>query len=54
MFQRAYDHYHSLTAVERSTADELLNRIGGREAFDAPLRRRVQRVKGQLELVEAS
>lgn len=54
MFQRAYDHYHSLTAAARSTADELLNRVGGREAFDRPLRRRVQRVKGQLELVEAA
>ena len=54
MFQRAWDHYHSLTAVERSTADELLNRVGGGEVFDRPLRRRVQRVKGQLELVEAA
>jgi hypothetical protein len=54
MFQRAWDHYHSLTAGERSGADELLNRVGGREAFDAPLQRHVQRVKGQLELVAAS
>jgi len=52
MFQRAHDHYHGLHGPERAAADSLLDEIGGREALAAPIRRRVRRVPGQLELVE--
>ena len=52
MFQRPRDHYQSLSGEDRAAADALLERIGGLEAFNAPLPRRVRRKAGQLQLVE--
>ncbi len=54
MFQRVHDHYQGLTGGDRDAADALLARVGGLEAVQAPLPRRVRRQPGQLELVEES
>lgn len=42
-WQRAYDHYHGLAGADRSRADALLERTGGRALLQLPLRRRLER-----------
>jgi len=54
MFQRAYAHYHSLSAGQRAAADLLLNTIGGYQAMNTEIKHWVARKPGQLELVESS
>lgn len=54
MFQRAWDQYQGLSVEDRQRADVLLERIGGLAALQSPIGRRVQRKKGQLELIEDS
>ena len=52
MFQRSWDHYHSLEGEARQAADRLLQDIGGHAAMQTIIERRVHRRPGQLELVE--
>ncbi len=53
MFQRSSDHYHSLDDGARQSVDELLARVGGAEAMNVEIIHRVERKRGQLELVHA-
>jgi glutathione S-transferase len=52
MFQRAWLHYQSLAGDDRSAADQLLDRVGGRAALNTDIHRWLTRRVGQLELVE--
>ncbi|MEM9257246.1 MAG: glutathione S-transferase family protein [Pseudomonadota bacterium] len=54
LFQRPWGHYQSLSGDARTAADELLASVGGEHAFSEPIRHRLERKSGQLELVEAS
>jgi len=52
LFQRPWWHYQSLGREGKIAADRLLDRVGGRAALNADIRRWVTRKTGQLELVE--
>jgi len=52
MFQRPLEFYQQLNGEGRQRADELLRFIGGFDALNTQISRRVKRKPGQLELVE--
>jgi glutathione S-transferase len=53
-WQRAHDHYHALEEIDRSRADALLERIGGRELLQTPIARRLERRNNRLFLAPAA
>ncbi len=53
MLQRCLDQYAGLSGDDRKRADELLEQVGGLNALRTPIKHRVRREPGQLELVEA-
>lgn len=48
MMQRPLDHYAALGGAERTAVDGLLRELGGLEAMQPPLRRRVARVNNRI------
>ncbi len=52
MFQRPLEFYQQLGGEDRQRTDELLRSIGGFDALNTRINRRVKRKPGQLELVE--
>jgi len=53
MFQRPYEHYHSLKEDHKADADELLRLVGGYEALNTSLKYKLSRTPGQLELTKS-
>jgi len=51
MFQRAWDHYHGLSAEAQLPVDALLEKIGGLDTLQMALPIRLRREPGQLELM---
>jgi glutathione S-transferase len=47
-WQRAYDHYHRMSAGERVEADRWLDQVGGRALLNLPLTRRLERHRNRL------
>ncbi len=50
MWQRAYDHYHTLSGKARERADALLKAVGGYELINQPIPQRVKRENNRLML----
>jgi glutathione S-transferase len=48
MLQRALDYYQSLQGTDKASVDALLREVGGFEAMQASIRRRVRRVDNRL------
>lgn len=48
MLQRPLDHYQSLEGEDRKRVDRLLEKVGGRECMQSPIRRRVTRRNNRL------
>ncbi|MEM8799793.1 MAG: glutathione S-transferase N-terminal domain-containing protein [Pseudomonadota bacterium] len=53
MLQRVYDHYHSLSGVDRAAVDTLLDAIGGQSFRDLKIIKRVKRENFKLVRADA-